>query len=79
MVTAAAAEAPIVIPAAPIPSRRRNSRRLALGVATDFSAIVQSESYAGAIRTDAPLLNVVQFLLVLAAMLVAVVLLPTSG
>lgn len=50
-----------------------------LGVATDFSAIVQSESYAGAIRTDAPLLNVVQFLLVLAAMLVAVVLLPTSG
>lgn len=50
-----------------------------LGVATDFSAIVQSESYAGAIRTDAPLLNVVQFLLVLAAMLIAVVLLPTSG
>lgn len=79
MVTAAAAEAPIASPAAPIPVRRRNSRRLALGVATDFSPIVQSESYAGAIRTDAPLLNVVQFLLVLAAMLVAVVLLPTSG
>lgn len=50
-----------------------------LGAATDFSAIVQSESYAGAIRTDAPLLNLVQFLLVLGAMLAAVVLLPTSG
>lgn len=50
-----------------------------LGVATDFSAIVQSESYAGTIRTDAPLLNLIQFLLVLAAMLASVLLLPTSG
>lgn len=50
-----------------------------LGVATDFSAIVQSEVYAGTIRTDAPLVNVVQFVLVLGCMLAAVVLLPTSG
>lgn len=49
-----------------------------LGVATDFSAIVQSEVYAGTIRTDAPLVSVVQFLLVLGSMLAAVVLLPTS-
>lgn len=49
-----------------------------LGVATDFSAIVQSEVYAGTIRTDAPLVSVVQFLLVLVSMLTAVVLLPTS-
>lgn len=50
-----------------------------LGVATDFSAIVQSESYAGTIRTDTPLLNLVQFLLVVGVMLAAVILLPTSG
>lgn len=50
-----------------------------LGTATDFSAIVQSATYAGTIHTDVPLLNVVQFILVLAAMLTAVVLLPTSG
>jgi len=50
-----------------------------LAVATDFSAIVQSEVYAGTIRTDAPVVNVVQFLLVLGAMLAAVVMLPTSG
>ncbi len=50
-----------------------------LAVATDFSAIVQSEVYAGTIRTDAPIVNVVQFVLVLGAMLTAIVLLPTSG
>lgn len=50
-----------------------------LGTATDFSAIVQSATYAGTIHTDVPLLNVVQFILVLGAMLSAVVLLPTSG
>lgn len=49
-----------------------------LGVATDFSAIVQSEVYAGTIRSDAPLVSLIQFLLVLGSMLAAVVLLPTS-
>lgn len=49
-----------------------------LGVATDFSAIVQSEVYAGTIGSDAPIVSVVQFVLVLGAMLSAVVLLPTS-
>ncbi len=50
-----------------------------LGVATDFSAIVQSESFAGTIATDIPFLNAAQFLLVLGAILTAIVLLPTSG
>ncbi|MBN9177991.1 MAG: hypothetical protein J0I43_11580 [Microbacterium sp.] len=50
-----------------------------LGVATDFSSIVQSEVYAGTIASDAPLLSIAQFLLVLGSMLAAVVLLPTSG
>ena len=50
-----------------------------LGIATDFSSIVQSEVYAGTIASDAPLLSAVQFLLVLGSMLAGVVLLPTSG
>lgn len=50
-----------------------------LGVATDFSSIVQSEVYAGTIASDAPLQSLVQFLLVLGSMLTAVILLPTSG
>lgn len=49
-----------------------------LGVAADFSAIARAEAYAGTIRSDAPLVGVVQFLLVLGAMNAAVVLLPTS-
>jgi hypothetical protein len=49
-----------------------------LGVATDFSSIVQSEVYAGTISSDAPLLSIIQFLIVLGSMLSAVVLLPTS-
>lgn len=50
-----------------------------LQTALDFSAIVQSESYAGTIRNDAPLVNIVQFVLVLGAMVAALVLLPTPG
>lgn len=50
-----------------------------LASATDFSAIVQSESYAGTIRTDVPLVNIVQFLLIVAGMVASLALLPTPG
>ncbi len=50
-----------------------------LQTALDFSAIVQSESYAGTIRNDAPLVNIVQFALVLGSMVAALALLPTGG
>ncbi|MCT9819404.1 hypothetical protein N3K63_03785 [Microbacterium sp. W1N] len=50
-----------------------------LVTATDFSAIVQSETYAGTIRNDAPLVNLVQFVIILGAMVTALWLLPTSG
>ncbi|RLK52263.1 hypothetical protein [Microbacterium telephonicum] len=50
-----------------------------LATAMDFSAIVQSESYAGTIRNDAPLVDIVQFVLVLGSMVAALVLLPTKG
>lgn len=47
--------------------------------ATDFSAIVQSESYAGTIRNDTPLVNIVQFLLIVGGMVASLALLPTPG
>ncbi len=50
-----------------------------LASATDFSAIVQSESYAGTIRTDVPLVNIVQFLLIVGGMVASLALLPTPG
>jgi len=50
-----------------------------LASATDFSAIVQSESYAGTIRNDTPLVNIVQFLLIVGGMVASLALLPTSG
>lgn len=50
-----------------------------LAIATDFSAILQSETYAGTIRNDVPFVNVFQFVLILAAMTASLWLLPTSG
>lgn len=50
-----------------------------LASATDFSAIVQSESYAGTIRNDTPLVNIVQFLLIVGGMVASLALLPTPG
>ncbi|QLD11814.1 hypothetical protein [Microbacterium oleivorans] len=50
-----------------------------LAVATDVSAIVQSESYAGSITNDAPFVDAAQFLLVVATLVAACALLPTSG
>lgn len=49
-----------------------------LAAVTDFSGIVQSETYAGTIRNDAPIVNVVQFLVILGGMVVSLMLLPTS-
>lgn len=48
-----------------------------LAISTNFSAIVQAENYAGTIRTDVPLLDVVEFLLIVGGMVTALVLLPT--
>jgi hypothetical protein len=48
-----------------------------LGSATDFSAIVQSENYAGTIRTDIPLVNVAQFVLIVGVFWFAFAILPT--
>lgn len=48
-----------------------------LAAATDFSAIVQSANYAGTIRTDVPLVNVAQFVLILATFVFAFAILPT--
>ncbi|GAA1941313.1 hypothetical protein GCM10009775_36400 [Microbacterium aoyamense] len=50
-----------------------------LAIATDFSAILQSETYAGTIRNDVPFVNIFQFVLILAAMTASLAILPTSG
>lgn len=50
-----------------------------LAIVTDFSAIVQSETYAGTIRNDTPIVDVVQFVMIVAAMVASLALLPTSG
>lgn len=50
-----------------------------LAIATDFSAILQSETYAGTIRNDVPFVNIFQFVLILVAMTTSLALLPTSG
>jgi hypothetical protein len=48
-----------------------------LAISTNFSAIVQSENYSGTIRSDVPLVDVIEFLLIVAGMVTALVLLPT--
>ncbi|MGP3533314.1 hypothetical protein ACTU3I_00845 [Microbacterium sp. RD1] len=48
-----------------------------LAISTNFSAIVQSENYAGTIRSDVPLLDVAEFVLIVAGMVTAVAILPT--
>jgi len=50
-----------------------------LAIATDFSAILQSETYAGTIRNDVPAVNIFQFVLILAAMTASLAVLPTPG
>ncbi|RKE64556.1 hypothetical protein [Microbacterium sp. AG238] len=49
-----------------------------LAVASDFSAIVQAEIYAGAITNDMPYVDTFQFVLVVATLVAAFALLPTS-
>lgn len=48
-----------------------------LAITTDFTAIIQAESYTGSISTDVPLLNVLQFIVILAAFTAALAMLPT--
>ncbi|MDD7943987.1 hypothetical protein PUW79_05030 [Microbacterium sp. NE2HP2] len=50
-----------------------------LAVASDFSAIVQAEMYAGTITNDMPYVDTLQFVLVVATLVVAFALLPTSA
>jgi hypothetical protein len=49
-----------------------------IAAATDFSGIIQSETYAGTIRNDTPIVNVLQFVVVLGGMVASLLLLPTS-
>ena len=49
-----------------------------LAAVTDFSGIVQSETYAGTIRNDAPVVNIVQFVVIVGGMATSLLLLPTS-
>ncbi|MFB8891747.1 hypothetical protein [Microbacterium plantarum] len=49
-----------------------------LAVASDFSAIVQAEMYAGTITNDMPYVDTLQFLLVVATLVAALAVLPTS-
>lgn len=48
-------------------------------IGTDFGALIQAETYTGTIRTDIPLLNIVQFIAILLTLDGALALLPTSG
>lgn len=50
-----------------------------LATVTDFSAILQAESYSGSIRNDVPIVDAVQFVVIVGVMSAAVLLLPTSG
>jgi hypothetical protein len=47
-------------------------------IATSFGAIVKAENYVGTIRSDIPLLNIVQFLIIVVTLVTALILLPTS-
>lgn len=49
-----------------------------LAVASDFSAIVQAEMYAGTITNDMPYVDTLQFVLVVATLVAALAALPTS-
>ncbi|MFC8681340.1 hypothetical protein ACFT30_07415 [Microbacterium ureisolvens] len=50
-----------------------------LMIATDYSAIVQTATYAGTIRNDTPIVDVVQFILILGMFVASLALLPTPG
>lgn len=49
-----------------------------LAIASDFSAIVQAETYAGTVTNDMPFVDGLQFVLVVATLVAAFTLLPTS-
>ncbi|MEZ3161960.1 hypothetical protein AB1K54_15705 [Microbacterium sp. BWT-B31] len=47
-----------------------------LAIATGFSAVVQSAVYAGTIRNDTPLVNIVQFVVIVGVMVTSLVRMP---
>jgi hypothetical protein len=50
-----------------------------LNIATDFSAFIQAANYAGALGTDVPAVDFVEFVLILGIYLAAFIIMPASG
>ncbi|SFR94611.1 hypothetical protein SAMN04487846_0988 [Microbacterium sp. cf046] len=50
-----------------------------LNIATDFSAFIQAANYAGALGTDVPAVDFVQFVVLLGLYIASFILMPASG
>lgn len=50
-----------------------------LNIATDYSAFIEAANYAGALGTDVPVVDFVEFMLVLGVFVTSFALIPTSG
>ena len=50
-----------------------------LNIATDFSAFIQAANYAGALGTDVPAVDFVEFLLILGLYVTSFLLMPSTG
>lgn len=50
-----------------------------LNIATDFSAFIQAANYAGALGTDVPAVDFVQFVLIVGIYLASFIIVPASG
>ncbi len=50
-----------------------------LNIATDFSAFIQAANYAGALGTDVPTVDFVQFVLIVGIYLATFIIVPASG
>lgn len=50
-----------------------------LNIATDFSAFIQAANYAGALGTDVPAVDFVQFVLIVGIYLASFIIMPASG
>lgn len=50
-----------------------------LNIATDFSAFIEAANYAGELGTDVPIVDFLQFLVILGLYITSFVLMPTTG
>lgn len=50
-----------------------------LAIAVDFSAFIQASNYAGALGTDVPLVDLVEFVLIVALFVASFAIMPSSG